>query len=74
MFVFSLESPNLGDSNEYTQDTIFNIKKYITLNYRKSAARNFFQGTQEQGPNSSGIRVINVRATEGLLYSCKIKH
>ena len=25
--VFSLESPHLGDSNEHTQDTIFNIKK-----------------------------------------------
>ena len=26
-YVFSLESPYLGDSNEYTQYTIFNIKK-----------------------------------------------
>ena len=25
--VFSLESPHRGDSNEYTQHTIFNIKK-----------------------------------------------
>ena len=25
--VFSLESPHRGDSNEYTQYTIFNIKK-----------------------------------------------
>ena len=30
--VFSLESPHLGDSNEYTQYTIFNIKK---KNYTK---------------------------------------
>ena len=29
--VFSLESPHRGDSNEYTQYTIFNIKKEITL-------------------------------------------
>ena len=29
--VFSLESPHRGDSNEYTQYTIFNIKKKITL-------------------------------------------
>ena len=37
--VFSLESPHGGDSNNYTQDTIFNIKKKkITLNYSKSAA------------------------------------
>ena len=26
-YVFSLESPQRGDSNEYTQHTIFNIKK-----------------------------------------------
>ena len=26
--VFVLESPDLGDSNEYTQYTIFNIKRH----------------------------------------------
>ena len=41
--VFSLESPHQGDSNEYTQYTIFNIKQKITLNYPKSAAMGFFQ-------------------------------
>ena len=40
--VFSLESPHHGDSNEYTQYTIFNIKKKITLNYPISAAMEFF--------------------------------
>ena len=40
--VFSLESPYRGDSNEYTQYTIFNIKKKITLNYSKSAVMGFF--------------------------------
>ena len=39
--MFSLESPYRGDSNEYTQYTIFNIKKKITLNYPKSAAMGF---------------------------------
>ena len=39
--MFSLESPHRGDSNEYTQYSIFNIKK-ITLNYPKSAAMGFF--------------------------------
>ena len=39
--VFSLESPHRGDSNEYTQYTIFKIKKKITLNYPKSAAMDF---------------------------------
>ena len=36
--MFALESPHRGDSNEYTQYTIFNIKKKITLNYPKFAA------------------------------------
>ena len=40
--VFSLESPHGGDSNEYTQYTIFNMKKKITLNYPKTAAMGFF--------------------------------
>ena len=40
-YVFSLESPHRGDSNEYTKYTIFNIKKKITLNYPKSAATDF---------------------------------
>ena len=42
--VFSLESPHRGDSNEYTQHTIFNVKKKIIkkiLNYPKSAALGF---------------------------------
>ena len=54
-FVFSLESLHRGDSNEYTEYTIFNEK--ITLNYPKSAAMGFFIGTQER-----------VRAIEVLLY------
>ena len=45
--MFSLESPHGGDSNEYTQYTVFNIKKKISLNYPKSAAMGFFLGTEE---------------------------
>ena len=44
--VLSLESPHRGDSNEYTQYTIFNVIRKITLNYPKSAAIGFFLGTQ----------------------------
>ena len=46
--MFPLESPHQGDSNEYTQYTIFEQnkkkkkKKKITLNYPKSAAMFFF--------------------------------
>ena len=40
--MFSLQSPHRGDSNEYTQYTIFNMKKKNTLNYPKSAVIKFF--------------------------------
>ena len=40
--VFSLESPHRGDSTDYTQYTIFSIKRKIDLNYLKSAAMGFF--------------------------------
>ena len=40
--MFSLESPHRGNSNEYTQYTIFNIKIKIGLNYSKSAVMGYF--------------------------------
>ena len=40
--VFLLESHHSGDSNKYTQNTVFNINKKITLKYPKSAAKEFF--------------------------------
>ena len=66
--MFSLESPHRGDSNEYTQYTIFNIKRKITLEYHKSVPMGFFQGTQARVQNSHVKRAISVRATEVLLY------
>ena len=39
--MFSVESPHRGDSNEYTQYTIYSIKKKIVLNYPKAAAMGF---------------------------------
>ena len=41
-YVFSLESPHRGDSDENTQYTILNMNKMNTLNYPKSAAMGFF--------------------------------
>ena len=70
--MFSLESPHQGDSNEYTQYTIFNVKK-IAIKYPKSAAMGFFQGTQKRVRNSHGKRAISVRATEVLLYQERSK-
>ena len=46
--VFSLESPRLGDCNKYTQYTIFNIKKKITINYPKTAAMRFSKGLKNE--------------------------
>ena len=40
--MFSLDSPCQGDSNEYTQYTIFKMKKKNILNYPKSEAMEFF--------------------------------
>ena len=40
--VFSLEPHHGGDSNEYTQYTIFNMNKKNNLNYPKSAAMGVF--------------------------------
>ena len=65
--VFSLESPQRGDSNEYTQQIIFKIIKKISQNYPESAAMGFFPGAQERVRNSRGKQAINVRATEVLL-------
>ena len=66
--MFSLESPHRGDSNEYTQYTIFTSeKKKNTINYPKSAAMGFFQGTQARVRNSSSKRAISVQAIEVLL-------
>ena len=47
----------------------FSIKKRnISLNYPKSAAVGFFQGTEERVRNRRGRRAISVRATKVLLY------
>ena len=63
-YVFLLESPHQGDSNEYTQYISFNIKKKINLNYPKSAAMGFFP---RGSSNNHGKRAISIRATAVLL-------
>ena len=71
--MFSLELPHRGDSNEYTQHAIINIKKNITLNYSKyNNICNygiFSLGTQERvRKKKRGKRGIGVRTIEVLLY------
>ena len=69
--LFSLESPHRGDSNEYTQYTIFNIKKKITLNDSASAAMGFFS----KGPkNAFEKAVVNEPSVlEPLKFYCTFK-
>ena len=64
--MLSLESPHSGDSNEYTQYTIFNMKKKSSINYPKSAAMGFFSKGLKNKFDCK--RVISVRAIEVLLY------
>ena len=73
--MFLLESPQRGDSNEYTQYTISQYKKENILNYPKSATMGFhlFQGTQERAQDGRGKRAISVRAIEVLLYYIYVK-
>ena len=67
--VFSLESPHRGDSNEYTQYTIFNIKTENNPKLSQICSYGFlFKWTPERFRNSHGKRAISVRATEVLLY------
>ena len=66
--VFSLKSSHRGDSKEYTQYNIFNIRKNTTLNYFKFAYGILFQGIQGGVRNICGKRAISVQAIEGLLY------
>ena len=63
-FVFSLESPHWGGSNEYTQHAIIKIKKRITLNYSKYNKDFFLRDSK----TSRGKRAIGDQAIEVLLY------
>ena len=68
-YVFSLELLHRGDSNKYTQYTVFNIKKKNHAELPKSSTKGFFLGTQERVRNSLGKRAISVRPTEIFVYS-----
>ena len=74
--VFSLESPHQGHSNEYTQYTIFSIKKenhpkfFQICNYRI-----VFKGLKNESETTVVNKPISIRAIEVLLYSnTSLKH
>ena len=75
--MFSLESPHRGDSNEYTQHAIINIKMKDTLNYPKynnvCSFWIFSLGTQERVRKNRGHRAIGIRAIEVRLYMQKLE-
>ena len=64
--VFSLESPRGGDSNEYIQYTIFNVKGKSALIITNLQLLNSFQGSQRRVRNIRSKRAISVRATDVL--------
>ena len=67
--VFSLELPHRGDSNEYTQYTIFNMNKKNTLNYPKPAVMGFFSKGLK---NEFETTVVNESSVfEPLKFYCK---
>ena len=72
--MFSLESPHRGDSNVYTQYTIFNIKRKSPKIILNLQLWDLFQGTQERVRNSDGKGAISVQATEDLLYLELLEH
>ena len=72
--MFSLESPHRGDSNEYTQHIIINIKKKITLNYPKynnvCSCGTFSKGLE----NEIEIGMVNESSVlEPLKFYCTMK-
>ena len=67
--VFSIESPHRGGSNEYTQHTIFSIKKKITLNFSKSAAMESFPRDSRTSSKQPGYTSHQSLSIEVLLYS-----
>ena len=70
--MYSLESPHRGDSNEYTQYTIFNINKKNTLNYPKSAAMRFFFMILKNEFDSAVVNESSV--FEPLKFHCILFH
>ena len=68
--MFLLESPRRGDSNKYTQYTIFNKKKKITLNYPILQLWDFFQETPKRVRNSRDKRAILVQLLKVYCFCC----
>ena len=66
--MFSLESSDRGDSNEYTQYTIFNINTKIIPNPK--AMRFFSKGLKNEFERA----VVNESVFEPLKFYCRSRH
>ena len=66
--MISLESPHRGDSNEYTQYTIYNMNKTNTLNYPKSAAMDLFSKALKNEFETAVVNELSV--FEPLKFYC----
>ena len=70
--MFSLESPHRGDSIEYTQHTVINIIKKISLNYPKYDNVSSYGILSEGLTNEFEIAVVNEPSVfESLKFYCK---
>ena len=68
--MFSLVSPHGGDSNEYTQHTIFKIKQENYLNFSQICSHGIFsKGLKNMFENSQGKRAIEVLLYKFFAYS-----
>ena len=66
--MFTLESPQRGDSNKDTQYTVFSIKKENHPKLSQLCSYGIFSKRPKEGlRNSHGKGAISVRAIEGLL-------
>ena len=68
--MFSLGSPHRGDSYEYTQYTIFIVKKKITLDYPKSAPMGFFSKELKKEFETAVVNAPSV--FEPLKFYCNV--
>ena len=66
--MFSLESPQRGDSTEYTQYTISHYKKENHPKLSQICNYGIFSKGLNNELETAVVNYISVRATEGLLY------
>ena len=72
--MFLLQSPHRGDSNEYVQYTIFNIKEKITLNFSTFAVMGFFPRDSRNGFETAVVNKPSVFEPQKFYCILKMKY